>query len=41
MVEAVASGVSQLQGCIFVGHTNTDTDRSALSFLSCLLLLLH
>lgn len=27
-VEAIASGVSGLAGCIFVGHTNTDTDRS-------------
>lgn len=26
-VEAVATGVNRLEGCIFVGHTNTDTDR--------------
>jgi len=26
-VEAVATPVNRLEGCIFVGHTNTDTDR--------------
>ena len=26
-VEAVATPVNKLEGCIFVGHTNTDTDR--------------
>lgn len=30
-VENMTSGVNRLQGCIFVGHTNTDCDRCALS----------
>lgn len=25
----MTSGVNKLQGCIFVGHTNTDCDRCA------------
>lgn len=34
-VETVAGGVNRLEGCLFVGHTNTDTDRLVMGGSMC------